>query len=163
MLFQKGILPAVDVGKSVSRVGGKTQLAAYRAVAGDLRLSYAQFEELEVFARFGTRLDEQTRHSLERGRCVREILKQSQYDPMPVVEQVAVLVAANDGIFDELPLDQIASAEIAIRHAVSQHRPDLHERIRAGAKLSDDDLDALRNIARSAVRSQPKEEQNGNG
>ena len=73
-LFQKGILPAVDVGKSVSRVGGKTQLAAYRAVAGDLRLSYSQFEELEAFARFGTRLDEDTQRTLERGRRVREIL-----------------------------------------------------------------------------------------
>jgi F-type H+-transporting ATPase subunit alpha len=76
-LFQKGTLPAVDVGKSVSRVGGKTQLAAYRWVAGDLRLSYAQFEELEAFSRFGTRLDEQTRNTLERGRRVRQILRQS--------------------------------------------------------------------------------------
>jgi F-type H+-transporting ATPase subunit alpha len=163
LLFQKGILPAVDVGKSVSRVGGKTQLAAYRAVAGDLRLSYAQFEELEAFARFGTRLDEQTRHSLERGRRVREILKQPQYAPMPAAEQVAVLVAANGGIFDELPLDQIASAATAIRHAVSHHLPDLRERIHTGEKLSDDDLDALRDTARRAVGSQPEEEQDGNG
>ncbi|MBW1834467.1 MAG: F0F1 ATP synthase subunit alpha, partial [Deltaproteobacteria bacterium] len=80
-------------GKSVSRVGGKTQLAAYRAVAGDLRLSYSQFEELETFSRFGTRLDEETRKTLDRGRRVREVLKQSQYEPMPVPEQAAVLVA----------------------------------------------------------------------
>jgi len=75
VLFSKGILPAVDVGKSVSRVGGKTQLPAYRSVAGDLRLSYSQFEELESFSRFGTRLDDATRRTLERGWRVREILK----------------------------------------------------------------------------------------
>jgi F-type H+-transporting ATPase subunit alpha len=86
-LFQKGILPAVDVGKSVSRVGGKAQLPAYRAVAGDLRISYSQFEELETFSRFGTRLDEATRRVLERGWRVREILKQPQYKPMRVSEQ----------------------------------------------------------------------------
>lgn len=96
-LVQKGILPAVDVGVSVSRVGGKSQLPAYRAVAGDLRLQYAQFEELESFARFGTRLDEETRAKLERGRRVREALQQPQYRPIPVDEQIAVLLAAGRG------------------------------------------------------------------
>lgn len=91
-LMQKGLLPAVDVGKSVSRVGGKAQLSAYRAVAGDLRLAYAQFEELEIFSRFSTRLDDETRHALARGRRVREVLKQAQYEPMPVFEQIVVLV-----------------------------------------------------------------------
>ena len=89
-LFQKGILPAVDVGKSVSRVGGKSQLNAYRSVAGDLRLSYSQFGELEGFARFGTRLDEETRKTLDRGRRVREALKQSQFELLSVPEQIAV-------------------------------------------------------------------------
>src|SRR5690606_40818613 len=73
-LFQRGILPAVDLGPSVSRVGGKTQLPAYRSVVSDLRLSYAQFEELEAFARFGTRLDDDTRHTLARGEPVRGVL-----------------------------------------------------------------------------------------
>jgi F-type H+/Na+-transporting ATPase subunit alpha len=82
-LFQKGVLPAVNVGLSVSRVGGKTQLPAYRAVAADLRLSYSQFEELEAFARFGTRLDEDTRRTLARGERVREVLKQPQYATLP--------------------------------------------------------------------------------
>ena len=76
-LFQEGVLPAVDVGRSVSRVGGKAQLPAYKAVAGDLRLAYSQFEELETFSRFGTNLEDETRRSLERGRRVRETLKQS--------------------------------------------------------------------------------------
>jgi F-type H+/Na+-transporting ATPase subunit alpha len=77
-LFQRNHLPAIDVGKSVSRVGGKTQLPAYRTVTGDLRLSYAQFEELEMFARFGTRLDEKTRDTIERGRRVRKVLTQPE-------------------------------------------------------------------------------------
>ena len=119
-LFQKGILPAVDVGKSVSRVGGKTQLPAYREVAGDLRLSYAQFEELEAFARFGTRLDEATRQTLERGRRVREVLKQHQYQPMPVAEQIAVLLAVTSGLLDDVELGEMETAENAIRQAVKE-------------------------------------------
>jgi F-type H+-transporting ATPase subunit alpha len=131
-LFQKGLLPAVDVGKSVSRVGGKTQLAAYRAVAGDLRLSYSQFEELETFARFGTRLDEDTRRILERGRRVREVLKQPQYEPMPVPEQITVLVAVSGGVFDNLPLEQVTAAEVHVRQAVTRRHPEICERIMAG-------------------------------
>ena len=92
----------MDVGKSVSRVGGKAQLPAYRAVAGDLRLFYSQFEELEVFSRFGSRLDEQTRTTLARGRAIREALKQPQFDPLPASVQVATLVAATAGLFDNL-------------------------------------------------------------
>ena len=85
-LFQKGVLPAVDVGKSVSRVGGKAQLPAYRKVAGALRLSYTQFQELESFARFGTRLDERTRRTLEHGRRVRAVLRQPELLTMPAGE-----------------------------------------------------------------------------
>lgn len=151
-LFQKGILPPVEVGRSVSRVGGKTQLAAYRAVAGDLRLSYSQFEELESFARFGTRLDEQTRRRLDRGRRVREVLKQPQYAPIPVPEQIAVLLATVEGILDDLPLDRIGAAEDAIRTAVCDELPaDVSRRIMSGEKLSDDDRAALRDLARQAV------------
>ena len=107
-LFQKGILPAVDVGKSVSRVGGKAQLPAYRAVAGDLRLFYSQFEELEVFSRFGSRLDEHTRTTLNRGRAVREALKQPQADPLPASAQMAILIAATSGLFDDVAPDDVA-------------------------------------------------------
>ena len=154
-LFQKGVLPAVDVGKSVSRVGGKTQLAAYRTVAGDLRLSYSQFEELEAFARFGTRLDEQTRKTLERGQRVREILKQSQYEPKPVAEQIAVLVAVTKGIFDTLTPDQIADAEQSICQAVTEQLPEVCRRIQSGEKLSNDDLETLVQTAQKAVDAGP--------
>ena len=117
-LFRKGILPAVDVGRSVSRVGGKAQMPCYRAVASELRLSYSQFEELEVFSRFGTRLDEDTIAMLERGRRVREVFKQPQYKPLPVPEQVAVLLAASEDLLNAIPVERTAEAEQAIRKAV---------------------------------------------
>ncbi|HAN55551.1 MAG TPA: F0F1 ATP synthase subunit alpha, partial [Betaproteobacteria bacterium] len=93
LLFELGVLPAVDVGKSVSRVGGKAQRAAYRAVAGDLKLAYAQFEELETFSRFGARLDEDTRKIIEHGRRIRACLKQPAFAPVSVAAQIAVLLA----------------------------------------------------------------------
>jgi F-type H+-transporting ATPase subunit alpha len=136
-LFQNGMLPAVDVGRSVSRVGGKAQLPAYRAVAGALRLAYAQFEELEIFSRFSTRLDEQTRATLDRGQRVREILKQPQYEPVPAVEQVAVLLAVTNGLLDDLPVERIADAEAAIRSAVVDQVPDICRRIEEGELLDD--------------------------
>lgn len=117
-LFQKGVLPAVDVGKSVSRVGGKAQLPAYRKVAGDLRLSYSQFQELESFARFGTRLDERTKKMLKHGHQVREILKQKQFMPLSAAEQIAVLLAVNKGMADLLPTASIAGMEAKIVEVV---------------------------------------------
>ncbi len=152
-LFEEGILPAVDVGKSVSRVGGKTQLPAYRAVTGDLRLSYSQFEELEIFARFGTRLDEETRKTLERGRRVREVLKQPQYEPIPVPEQIAILLAVISGIFDELSLDEIPEAKNMIRKAVGIKLPELYLRIQSGEELSNGDREVLLDMSRNAIKS----------
>jgi F-type H+/Na+-transporting ATPase subunit alpha len=151
-LFQKGVLPAVDVGASVSRVGGKTQLPAYRAVTGDLRLAYSQFEELESFSRFGTQLDEATRQQLVRGRRIREILKQPQYRPIPVEAQLAVLVAVQRGLFDELPLDEVGAAEERVRAAMTDRLPDVCERIRKGEKLTADDRETIGKTAREAVR-----------
>lgn len=150
-LFQRSILPAVDVGESVSRVGGKTQLAAYRAVAGDLRLSYSQFEELENFARFGTRLDEATRQAIERGRRVREVFKQPELKPIPVAEQIAVLLAVTSALFDDIPLDQIGKAERIVRRAVVEELPDLCEEIEAGEALSDDDKEKLLRVMKEAL------------
>lgn len=150
-LFQKGIFPAVSVGRSVSRVGGKTQLAAYRAVAGVLRLSYSQFEELEAFARFGTRLDEETRKTLERGRRVRAILQQRQYEPLPVSEQIAAFVAVTGGALDDLPVELLPAAERAIRQAVVERMPAVSARIQAGKKLSDEDFASILRVARQVM------------
>src|ERR1700683_3261605 len=99
-LFESGILPAVDVGKSVSRVGSKAQRAAYRLVTGDLKLAYAQFEELETFARFGARLDEDTRKIIEHGRRIRACLRQPEFSPVSVPAQITVLLALTAGLFD---------------------------------------------------------------
>lgn len=129
VLFNKGILPAVDVGKSVSRVGGKTQLPAYRSVAGDLRLSYSQFEELESFSRFGTRLDDATRRTLERGWRVREILKQGQYKPLRASEQIVSLLSVTGGCLDCVPINKIREAEESILNSVSEHIPEVCGRI----------------------------------
>lgn len=157
-LFQKGNLPAVDVGKSVSRVGGKTQLRAYRAVAGDLRLSYSQFEELEAFSRFGTRLDDDTRKTLERGRRVREIFKQPQYAPLSVSEQIAALVAANRGVFDELDLKEMAEAERMVGKTVKEELSDLCDRIERGEELTEEDIQTLFTAAQRAVAGLKKQE-----
>ncbi len=152
-LYQKGILPAVSVGKSVSRVGGKTQLPAYGEVAGDLRLSYSQFQEVEVFARFGTQLDEDTRQTLERGRRVREILKQPQSQPLSVAEQIAVLLSVNEGVLDEIPLDQIQAAQMAIRRTVIEQLPNICDRIQQGKSLTENDHETLLQLLRKVCQS----------
>ena len=149
-LFRKGILPAVDVGRSVSRVGGDAQLTAYRAVTGDLRLSYSQFQELERFARFASQLDEDTRRTLAHGRRVREILKQPRFSPMDVPEQVAVLFVASEGILDDVPLERVGSVADEIGERVRDHG-ELVRRIREDEALTDDDREALRQLGRGAV------------
>lgn len=151
-LFQKGALPAVDVGRSVSRVGGKAQLPAYRSVAGPLRLSYAQYEELETFARFGTRLDPETRRRLERGRRVREVLQQPQYEPLAVSAQIATLLAATEGLFDALGVETIADAEARVRAAVRAGLPELCDSIDAGQALGERDRNRIVETARQALR-----------
>jgi F-type H+/Na+-transporting ATPase subunit alpha len=151
-LFQKGVLPAVDAGRSVSRVGGKTQLPAFRAVAGDLGLSYAQFEELETFARFGTRLDDETQQTIARGERVREVFKQSQYKPVPAAEQIAVFFAVTNGYFDALPRGKVGQGEIAVRKAVVENLPEINRRIENGEKLSQEEWDAMRRVLDEALR-----------
>jgi F-type H+-transporting ATPase subunit alpha len=150
-LFRKGQLPAIDIGKSVSRVGGKAQRPSLRAVAGDLRLAYAQFEELETFARFGTRLDEDTRKSLERGYRVREILKQPEHDLPTVPEQLVVLVATTEGLLDAVPLERVAEAEAALRRMVREAHPALAERLALGEKLGQDDRATILQAARETL------------
>ncbi|HEB78332.1 MAG TPA: F0F1 ATP synthase subunit alpha [Methylothermaceae bacterium] len=148
--FQRGELPAVDVGRSVSRVGGRAQLPAYREVVGELKLAYAQYEELETFARFGTRLDERTRAAIERGRRVREILKQEEGDLLTPAEQVAVLLALNAGLFDPLPLEQVHPAQRRIREAVRQAK-ELARQIEAARPLAAESKQALLQLAQEAV------------
>jgi F-type H+-transporting ATPase subunit alpha len=150
-LFELGILPAVDVGKSVSRVGGKAQRAAYRAVAGDLKLAYAQFEELETFVRFGARLDEDTHKTIEHGRRIRACLKQPEVAPVSVPAQIAVLLALSAALFDRVPLDQMTDAEHALREAAADIPAAVRERLDTAATLSDEDRTTIIQIARQAL------------
>jgi F-type H+-transporting ATPase subunit alpha len=158
-LFELGVLPAVDVGKSVSRVGGKAQRAAYRAVAGDLKLAYAQFEELETFARFGARLDEDTRKIIGHGRRIRACLKQAEFAPVSVPAQITVLLALISDLFDTVPMDRMTEAERALHDAAARLPADVCTRFETAAKLSDEDRKAVIEIARQALAPfQPKPE-----
>ena len=152
-LFQKGQLPAVDVGKSVSRVGGKTQLPVYRTVSGNLRLSYAQFEELEAFSRFSSRLDDATQASLDRGRRVRAILRQSQYETLDVPQQIASLLAVTEGLFDRIPLADISEAQSAVETAIRLRLPDICDRMAEGRDLTDSDRVALTEMLRQTLEN----------
>jgi len=149
-LFRRGLLPPVDVGRSVSRVGGKTQLPAHRAVAGPLRLAYSQFEELETFARFATRMDEDTRAVIERGRRVREALRQDEHDPLPPAEQVAVLDAVRAGLLDDVPVERIGAVEQVLRAELRKREPGICERIDSGGVLGEEDWQRLRAVAIAA-------------
>ena len=150
-LFALGVLPAVDVGQSVSRVGGKAQRASYRAVAGDLKLGYAQFEELETFARFGARLDVDTRKIIEHGRRIRACLKQPEFAPVSVPAQIAVLLALEAGLFDPVPLDRMIEAETAVQAAVVDIPDAVCARLDTADKLTDEDREAIVAIARRAL------------
>lgn len=157
-LFQRNHLPAIDVGKSVSRVGGKTQLPAYRTVTGDLRLSYAQFEELEMFARFGTRLDDKTRETIERGRRVRKVLTQPELQPLTIPEQIAVLLSVTEGLFDEMNVEDIPETEKKVRKAVTEELSEVCAKIEGGEELSDDDQDLIVETARKVIEKENKEQ-----
>ncbi len=152
-LFELGILPAVDVGKSVSRVGGKAQRAAYRGVTVDLKLAYAQFEELETFARFGARLDDDTLKIIEHGRRIRACLKQPEFSPVSMAEQIAVLVALTADLFDDIDLDNMPAAEQAVRDAAANITDDIAERLESTNKLSKEDKAVILELAREALEA----------
>ena len=158
-LFELGVLPAVDVGKSVSRVGGEAQRAAYRELAGGLKLAYAQFEELETFSRFGARLDEDTRKIIEHGRRIRACLIQPEFSPVSVPAQIAVLLALTAELFDRVPLDRMTDAERALREAAADIPADVRDRLVTADKLSDEDRKTITEIARKSLAPfEPKPE-----
>jgi F-type H+/Na+-transporting ATPase subunit alpha len=150
-LFELGVLPAVDVGKSVSRVGGEAQWAAYRAVAADLKLAYAQFTELESFAKFGTRLDDYTRKIIDHGQRIRAVLMQPQFEPASVPEQIVVLVALTGGLLDSVPLGKMRDAEQALRKAAADAPVEVRQRFSSNEKLSDDDRKAILQVVGKAI------------
>jgi len=148
-LFNAGQKPAVNVGKSVSRVGGKTQPPALRGLAESLRLDYAQFVELEAFTHFGTVMDDRTRQTLEHGRRVRAVFTQPRGDPLSLSEEVILLVALSEGVLDEVPLDRIERVKRALRQCVLADCGAIVARIDATARLSDEDRRTLAALARS--------------
>jgi F-type H+-transporting ATPase subunit alpha len=145
-LFEAGNLPAVDVGKSVSRVGSNAQLPAYKSIV-NLKLQYAQFEELENFSRFGTRLDENTKKVIDHGQRIRSCLKQNELHPFTVSEQIVVLLALTNGLLDDIPIDKIADAEAAILQDPGNFPEEVLKRLFADQPLSDADRDSILKIA----------------
>jgi len=141
-LFFAGVRPAINVGLSVSRVGGAAQEKAMKQVAGTLRLDLAQYRELESFAAFGSDLDVATQKQLTRGARLVEILKQPQYQPLPLEKQVAILYAGTKGFLDELPLDVLAKYEAGLYQFIESRYPEIYSGIAEEKKITDD-LDQL--------------------
>jgi len=147
-LFYAGIRPAVNVGLSVSRVGGKAQTWAMRKVAGKLRLELAQFRELAAFAQFGSELDKATRDQLERGQRITEILKQPQYAPMPLEKQVMIIYAVTNGFLDDVPIEKARDWEEAFHHFIEEKHPEIGEIIAQEKDLSEETASKLREAIR---------------
>src|SRR5438876_5158942 len=137
-LFNSGIRPAINVGNSVSRVGGSAQVKAMKQVAGRLRLDLAQYRELAAFSQFGSDLDKATQKQLARGARVVEVLKQPQYQPMPVEQQVMVIFAVTNGYLDDVPVPEIRAWEQGFRDFMVAQHPDVGEEIRTRRVLGDD-------------------------
>jgi F-type H+-transporting ATPase subunit alpha len=137
-LFNSGVRPAVNVGISVSRVGGSAQIKAMKKVAGRLRLDLAQFRELEAFAQFGSDLDAATQRQLARGVRTVEMLKQPQYQPMPAENQVAVIYAVTNGLLDDIAVDQVKAWERGFHEDLAAKHQDLLTELREGGQLNDD-------------------------
>lgn len=143
-LFELGILPAIDVGKSVSRVGSKAQFASYRSVTGDLKLAYAQFLELETFARFGTRLDEHTSKILAHGKRIRSCLVQGESQALSLSAQITLLLALSQGLLDDIAEDKISDAKTALCDGVFDLPAD-------DEKLNDETRKTILDTARTAL------------
>ena len=151
-LFHEGQKPAVDVGTSVSRVGGKTQAPALRAAASTLRLDYAQFLELETFTRFGGLPDKRVRDQLTRGARIRAILTQPQHEPLRLADEVALVMAVQNGCLDALPLSAIAALRGGLAAALDRDAPELVRQIEESGALDDPEKQSLRDILRHHVR-----------
>jgi F-type H+-transporting ATPase subunit alpha len=145
------VLPAVDVGKSVSRVGGKAQLASYRSVTSDLKLAYAQFAELETFARFGARLDDDTRKTILHGKRIRACLKQPELSPVSYVAQIIILLALTEKLFDPVPEDKMTEAQNALQNAAGTLPAELIKRLESASKLSDEDRKTIVKFAQKLL------------
>jgi len=143
-LFNAGIRPAVDVGISVSRVGGNAQIKAMKSIAGMLRLDLAQFRELEAFSKFGSDLDKATLAQLARGRAMVEVLKQNQYVPMSVENQVAIIFAGSEGFLDDIPVEKVGEFETGLLEYLESNYVTVLDSIRQTGELSEEKRDELK-------------------
>jgi len=143
-LFHSGVRPAINVGNSVSRVGGSAQTKAMKQVAGTLRLDLAQYRDLAAFAQFGSDLDKATQQQLNRGSRLTELLKQPQYTPMPVEQQVIVLWAGTNGFVDDVPLEDVKKFEQGMMAFLENTRGGLLEKIRERKTLDKEIIEELR-------------------
>ena len=145
-LFNAGIRPAINVGISVSRVGGNAQIKSMKKVAGTLKLDQAQFRELEAFSKFGSDLDASTKLTIERGRRNQEMLKQPQYSPVPVEQQVAIIYASTNGLLDKVPVNKVREFESEFGMVLNAQYPQVLSELRAG-KLTDEGTATLKRVA----------------
>jgi F-type H+-transporting ATPase subunit alpha len=154
-LFYAGLRPAISTGLSVSRVGGAAQIKAMRQVAGRLRLDLSQYRDLAAFAQFASDLDKRTRDQLERGKRMEELLKQDQYQPMPVAQQVIVLFAGGNGYLDDVPVDKVRQFERELLRFLSSEHPGIEQAIAKEKALSPDTEKLLRGAIEDFKQSSP--------
>jgi F-type H+-transporting ATPase subunit alpha len=154
-LFNSGIRPAINVGISVSRVGGAAQIKSMKKVAGTLKLDQAQFRELEAFAKFGSDLDAATKKTIDRGRRNQEILKQGQYSPVSVEEQVAIIYASTKGLLDKVPEDKVVAFEKEFIAILNSNHRDALDTLRAG-KLEESATKVLEEVAADLAKAYAK-------
>lgn len=151
-LFNAGIRPAINVGISVSRVGGNAQIKAMKKVAGTLKLDQAQYRELEAFAKFGSDLDAATKAVLDKGSRNVEILKQNQYSPMPVEKQIAIIYCGTKGLLTRLPVNKVAQFETVFLHKLEVERPDILSTLKKG-EMIDEHFQTIEEFANQVVDS----------
>jgi F-type H+-transporting ATPase subunit alpha len=158
-LFNSGVRPAIDVGASVSRVGGSAQVSAMKDVAGTLRIDLSQYRELEAFAKFGSDLDESTQQQLNRGERLIEILKQSEFSPVPVEEQIAIIYAAINGYLDPVPVDDIEEFEDEYIERLRLRHEDVLDGIRETEEMSEAAEEAFESVAEDLAEVYSEEEE----
>ena len=143
-LFFNGQRPAINVGISVSRVGGNAQIKAMKQVSSKIRLELAQYRELAAFSQFGSDLDPDTRARLAHGRILLEVLKQRQYEPMDVIDQIVIIFAASGGYMEDVPVEEVRKFEAGLLDYMRHHYPEVEESIRESGQLTEETAEALR-------------------
>lgn len=152
-LFYQGVRPAISVGLSVSRVGGSAQTKGIKAVGGGLKLALAQFRELAAFSQFSTDLDEETRHTIERGQRLTELLKQPQYSPYAIWEMYSLLYAATNGAFDKVPIDKVEAAKDALLRELKTKHAKVTEAVNTGDKPSDEQNETILKVSKAIAET----------